>query len=203
MITIRFFLILALILCREGAGYAQSASNYGKNPVVKIATGQGDIYCEIFLDRAPVTAGNFMEYVNRGLYKDACFYRVVTPDNQPTSKIKIEVIQGGLDHCTTKKPLPPIRHESTQATGIKHLNGTLSMARNEPGTANAEFFICIINQPELDYGGRRNPDGQGFAAFGRVVKGMNTVRKIQLLPSTNQMLNISVRIKEIKVVKEY
>ena len=121
-------------------------------------------------------------------------------DNQPHNNIKIEVIQGGLDNCTSTQPMPPIAHEPTNTTGVYHLDGTLSMARNEPGTASSEFFICIGDQPELDYGGRRHEDGQGFAAFGRVVKGMDVVRKIQSLPNTNQMLDQVVRINQVTII---
>jgi peptidyl-prolyl cis-trans isomerase A (cyclophilin A) len=94
--------------------------------------------------------------------------------------------------------LPTILHETTDKTGIRHLNGTLSMARLEPGTASSEIFICINDQPELDFGGKRNPDGQGFAAFGKVISGMDVVRKIQLLPETNQILDKVVKVNSIQ-----
>ncbi len=90
--------------------------------------------------------------------------------------------------------LPRIVHETTDVTGIAHLDGTLSMARAAVGTASSEFFICIGDQPELDYGGRRNADGQGFAAFGRVVEGMEVVRTIQSGAVRGQMLEEPVRI---------
>jgi peptidyl-prolyl cis-trans isomerase A (cyclophilin A) len=79
--------------------------------------------------------------------------------------------------------LPPIQQETTAQTGLKHLDGTISMARLEPGSATSEFFICVGDQPELDFGGKRYADGQGFAAFGRVTQGMEVVRAIQALPS--------------------
>ena len=94
--------------------------------------------------------------------------------------------------------LPPIEHEITEKTGIIHENGTISMARLEPGTASSEFFICINDQPELDFGGRRNPDGQGFAAFGKVTSGMNVVKKIQVMPVNGQLLEKIVKIISIK-----
>ncbi|HET53584.1 MAG TPA: peptidylprolyl isomerase, partial [Ignavibacteria bacterium] len=127
-------------------------------------------------------------------FKNAGFYRTVRKNNQPNNNFKIEVIQGGLFSDEEIKKHPGIRHETTQETGIKHLDGTISMARNEPGTASTEFFICIGNQPELDFGGKRNADGQGFAAFGKVIKGMDVVRKIQQLPDENQYLKEPVRI---------
>jgi len=91
--------------------------------------------------------------------------------------VKIDVIQGGI--TDKKKFLRPIRHEPTNRTGLRHRNGTISIARDKPGTGTAgAFFICIGAQPELDFGGRRNPDRQGFAAFGQVVRGMEVVHAI-------------------------
>lgn len=171
----------------------------GERPRVLLATTLGDIVVEIFIDRAPVTAANFLEYVDRGLYEGATFYRVVTPDNQGDAAIKIEVIQGGLGiEGNHPRALPPIRHETTEETGIEHTDGTLSMARDEPGSASSEIFITLGAQPELDYGGRRNPDGEGFAAFGRVVDGMDVVRRIQARPEEGQMLREPVPIETVR-----
>jgi peptidyl-prolyl cis-trans isomerase A (cyclophilin A) len=126
-----------------------------------------------------------------GVYNDgrAGFYRVVHPDNQPHNKIRIEVVQGGVDRETGDTSTPFIPHETTAMTGLTHRNGSLSLARMEPGTANTEFSICLGPQPELDFGGRRNPDGQGFAVFGQVRRGMNIARRIQKLPETGQYLD--------------
>jgi peptidyl-prolyl cis-trans isomerase A (cyclophilin A) len=176
----------------------------GQNTRVLITTGIGDIEAVLFVDKAPVTANNFLKYVDEGKYNsDACFYRVVRNDNQPGKKIKIEVIQGGFyqDSLIEKYEFAPIRHESTGETGILHTDGVLSMARMEPGSASSEFFICIGNQPELDFGGQRNPDGQGFAAFGKVIKGMEIVRKIQQMKDIDQFLPEPVKIKSISRVK--
>jgi peptidyl-prolyl cis-trans isomerase A (cyclophilin A) len=167
------------------------------NPVVLIKTELGDITVEIFEKSAPVTASNFLRYVDDGRFKESCFYRVVRMDNQPKTKIKIEVIQGGLRFTHRENILPSIEHETTQETGIIHLDGMLSMARGKPGTAASEFFICVGDQPELDFGGKRNPDGQGFAAFGKVVKGMDVVTKIHVLPTDGQMLISRVAIHDI------
>jgi peptidyl-prolyl cis-trans isomerase A (cyclophilin A) len=172
--------------------------NKNNSQHVLISTQQGDIEAEIFLDKAPVTAANFLKYVDAGKYNTgiACFYRVVRMDNQEGKKIKIEVIQGGFyeDSLVEKFQFTPIRHETTKETGILHKDGVLSMARNEPGTASSEFFICIGDQPELDAGGKRNPDNQGFAAFGKVTKGMDIVKKIQLLEDKEQYLEKPVKI---------
>lgn len=169
-----------------------------KYPEVIMETPLGDIVIEIYTDKAPVTAANFLKYVDQERFKEAVFYRVVTPDNQPVNDVKIEVVQGGLFDDNHPNALPCIKHETTKDTGVKHLDGTISMARNEPGTASSEFFICIGNQPELDYGGKRNPDGQGFAAFGKVIKGMDIVRKIQMQSSQEQMLVKKIPITQMK-----
>ena len=158
----------------------------------------GPIQLELYPDRAPITVSNFLMYVDENRYKDFHFYRVVHMENQPDNDVKIEVIQGGLGFDKHPMELPTIAHETTDKTGLRQLNGTLSMARMEPGTASSEIFICINDQPELDFGGKRNPDGQGFAAFGKVISGMDVVRKIQLLPETNQILDKVVKVNSIQ-----
>ena len=167
-------------------------------------TDKGNLKIQLDSKRAPVTCENFMKYVDEKKYEGAVFYRVVRLDNQPDKKVKIEVIQGGVKDDTTKN-LPPIFHETTKITNLKHLDGTLSMARNGPGTASSEFFICINNQPELDFGGKRNPDGQGFAAFGQVISGMDVVRKIQVgdtgSGNASQTLKEPVKIIRISRIK--
>lgn len=171
------------------------------NPRVEITTELGAMILEIYLNKAPLTAANFMRYVNEERFAGAVFYRVVHAFNQPDKNVKIEVIQGGLKADDHPQALPAIEHESTARTGILHEDGTLSMARNEPGTASSEFFICIGRQSELDFGGRRNPDGQGFAAFGKVTAGMEIVRKIQMLPERGQYLIKPVRILAVKTLE--
>ena len=165
---------------------------------ISMGTELGSIQMELYPDRAPITVSNFLRYVDENRYEDFHFYRVVHMENQPDNDVKIEVIQGGLGFDKHPMELPTIVHETTDKTGIRHLNGTLSMARMEPGTASSEIFICINDQPELDYSGKRNPDDQGFAAFGKVISGMDVVRKIQLLPETNQMLDKVVKVNSIQ-----
>ncbi len=168
-----------------------------QNPIVRISTDYGKIDIELYVDKAPITATNFLHYVDAGKYNEnACFYRVVRMDNQPDSQVKIEVVQGGFfeDSLIEKYQFPPIKHETTKETGILHKDGVISMARMEPGTASSEFFICIGDQPSLDFIGNRNPDLQGFAAFGKVVKGMKVVRKIQLQKDKDQYLIQPVKI---------
>lgn len=177
-----------------------------RNPGVIIVTDLGNIEAEVYSDEAPFTAANFLRYVDSGKYNNnlACFYRVVRLDNQPDKKITIEVIQGGFgqDSLIEKYQFPPIIHETTQKTGILHKDGVLSMARYGPGTASSEFFICVGDQPQLDFDGGRNPDKQGFAAFGKVVKGMDIVRKIQSLKDNDQYLVKPVKIIGITRIKE-
>lgn len=168
-------------------------------PRVKMETPLGTIVVELDADKAPITAGNFLRYVDENRFSTARFYRVVRLDNQPQNAVKIEVVQGGLGFEPDLKRLPEITHETTETTGLRHRDGTISMARGAPGTASSEFFICIGDQPELDFGGKRNPDGQGFAAFGRVVEGMDVVRKIHGQAESNQMLvePVIVRIERV------
>ena len=144
--------------------------------LVMLTTALGAIEVAVDLAHAPISAGDFLKYVDRRLFDGSAFYRTVRPDND-INPVKIDVIQGGL--MDDKKLLPPIPHEPTSKTGLHHLDGTISTARDKPGTGSAgAFFICIGDQPELDFGGRRNPDRQGFAAFGRVIHGMDVVRAI-------------------------
>jgi peptidyl-prolyl cis-trans isomerase A (cyclophilin A) len=161
----------------------------------RIETAAGEIRIRVYPQKAPLTVANFLRYVEAGLYDGTTFFRVVTPGNQPGNQFKIEVIQGG--DVDEKKCFPPIALETTKITGLRHEDGTVSMARAGPDTATCNFFICIGAQPELDFNGRRNPDGRGFAAFGRVVAGMDVVRKIQNLEQENQYLKKPVAIRAI------
>ena len=171
-------------------------------PMVLIRTELGDISVEINQEQAQVTAGNFLAHVEQGDYTNSIFYRVVRLDNQAQNMVKIEVIQGGLFDDEVLDTITPIRHESTQETGILHSDGVISMARMDPGSASTEFFICIGDQPSLDYGGKRNPDGQGFAAFGKVIKGMDVVRAIQAQADEGQYLKEQVKILKISLITE-
>lgn len=167
---------------------------------VLIKTSEGDIKVKLEGKKAPATVANFLKYVDEQLYDEGSFYRVVRIDNQQASPIKIQVIQGGKSD-NKKKSYPPIDIETTQKTGLKHKHGTISMARGGPNTATSEFFICIEDdQPQLDFGGKRNPDGQGFAAFGKVVKGMDVVKKIQQ-GKTTMMSGLNQPQKLIEPVK--
>jgi peptidyl-prolyl cis-trans isomerase A (cyclophilin A) len=189
--------ILLLAVGVTAAAQAQAQTQTEPPVLVSIATELGTIEVEVDRARAPVTAANFLRYVDAGLYDGGRFHRTVTMDNQPDNEVRIEVIQGSIDPARAKEELPPIPLERTHRTGLSHRDGVVSMARSEPDTATSDFFICIGDQPSLDFGGARNPDGQGFAAFGRVVKGMEVVRKIQSAPAEAQRLAPPVAILRI------
>src|SRR5438876_3030782 len=161
---------------------------------VLIETEKGNIEVELDAAKAPATVANFLRYVDGKFYDGGRFHRTVTPGNQPNNKVKIEVIQAGIDPAKAKDEFKPIKLERTRDTKLTHKDGTISMARDGPDTATGDFFICIGAQPELDFGGKRNPDGQGFAAFGHVVKGMDVVKKIQSAPAEGQRLTPPVTI---------
>lgn len=150
------------------------------NVTIVISTSEGDIEIELFMEQAPITAGNFLKLVEGEHLDGGSFYRVVTYEND-NGNPKIEVIQGGLGDAASA--FEPIDHETTEQTEILHKDGVISMARGDVGTASSEFFICIGDQPGLDHGNSRNADLQGFAAFGKVVKGMDVVRRINGLPA--------------------
>jgi peptidyl-prolyl cis-trans isomerase A (cyclophilin A) len=161
---------------------------------VRIATALGDIIVAVDSAHAPNTAANFLRYVDQKFYDSGEFHRTVTRGNQPHNEIKIEVVQAGINPAQQGHEFAPIPLERTSQTGLRHRAGVISMARDGPDSATSDFFICVTGQPSLDFGGKRNPDGQGFAAFGRVVKGMDTVRRIQRSKADGQNLTPPVKI---------
>jgi len=172
-------------------GQAQEAHH---EPNIVIETSDGAIHVELFQSKAPATVANFLRYVEAGAYSHGSFHRTVRANNQPTDQIRIDVIQANDNNDFQKHEFAPIRLETTKTTGLHHLNGTLSMARDTPDSATASFFICIGEQPSLDFGGKRNPDGQGFGAFGRVTDGMKVVRAIQQAKAEAQLLQPPIEI---------
>jgi peptidyl-prolyl cis-trans isomerase A (cyclophilin A) len=158
-------------------GVAGCSTKY-EQPRIEIQTKFGDIEVELYPGKAPKTVAAILSYVKAGYYKNSSFYRVLNRDNQPSNAGKAELIQGGLYRSKSTPSVKGIPHETTQQTGILHKDGVVSLARLEPGTATIEFFICIGDQPGFDYGGENNADKQGYAAFGKVVKGMDIVRRI-------------------------
>jgi peptidyl-prolyl cis-trans isomerase A (cyclophilin A) len=161
---------------------------------ITIETSLGTIEAQLDSAHAPVTVTNFLRYLDAHMLDSGAFFRSVRLDNQPDNAVKIEVIQSRAGASARGKEFPPIPLERTNATGLLHHDGVLSMARSGPNTATDQFFITIGEQPELDFGGKRNADGQGFAAFGKVTKGMDVVRKIQAGAVTAQNLVTPVTI---------
>jgi len=147
--------------------------------LVVFETDLGRITMEVDVAHAPVTGANFLKYVDGKFYDGGAINRAVRPDNTTRHDVEIQVIQFQIDPARRRDQFPPIAMERTSVTGLKHLNGAISMARSGPDTATASFSIVIGDQPEMDFGGKRNADGQGFAVFGRVVDGMDVVKKIQ------------------------
>ena len=172
-----------------------------KEPTVKIETNFGDIIVELYPEKAPKTVAAFLSYVDSGYYKNGSFYRVLKAADQPSSSFKSDLIQGGIWQTKNKMQikLPGIPHETTKQTGLLHKDGTISMARLAPGTASTEFFIVIGDQPAYDYGGDANSDGQGFAAFGRVIDGMDVVKQIHEQPDNET--NFTPVIKIIDIIR--
>ena len=184
---IKYIILFEIILTFFSSA---TISQEAKKTNVALKTSQGDIIIELYSDKAPITANNFLRHLDEGFYDGSSFYRTVTIENDNGSP-KIEVIQGGIGDRI--KPFSAIKHESTDITGLSHIDGTISMSRYEVDTATSDFFICIGDHKGLDFGGTRNKDGLGFSAFGRVISGMDVVRKINLLPSEKKTENIYVQ----------
>jgi N-acyl-D-amino-acid deacylase len=170
---------------RPGVGAAGRASRTPdpQETIVVFETEMGTIELAVDGAHAPITAANFLRYVDGGLFDGGTVNRAVRPDNTVRHDVEIQVIQFQVDEARSRQELPPIPLERTSVTGLKHVDGAISMARGGPDTATGLFSIVIGDQPEMDFGGRRNPDGQGFAAFGRVVRGMAVVKAIQASPT--------------------
>jgi peptidyl-prolyl cis-trans isomerase A (cyclophilin A) len=179
--------------------FASCSPEY-KNPHVVIETKFGEIELELYPGQAPKSVEAFLKNIDSGFYENSSFYRVLSRDNQPSDAEKTELIQGGIWRAKNRKDVnrPGIPHETTEQTKILHKDGVISFARLEPGTATTEFFICIDDQPSLDYGSNSNPDKQGYAAFGKVVKGMAVVRRIHTKNADEQSFDPPVDIFRIK-----
>ncbi|KGU77536.1 peptidylprolyl isomerase [Burkholderia pseudomallei] len=165
-------LLLALgsaALLATAPAFAQSAATH---PVVQLKTTQGDIRVELYPEKAPKTVANFLDYVKAGQYNGTIFHRV----------IKGFMIQGGgyktnFDEKPIRAPIP-----LESKNGLKNATGTIAMARtSDPNSATAQFFINTVDNAGLDY---PNPDGNGYAVFGKVVSGLDVVKKIEATPTT-------------------
>lgn len=146
---------------------------------VALNTGQGVIVLDLNVGKAPITAKNFLRYVDLRRFDRGDFYRASRAQGAPQTGI----VQGGPRNDPAGR-LKPIAHESTTQTGLSHKDGTISMARLAPGTATADFFICVGDQTYLDADPTAKGDNLGFAAFGQVVDGMDIVHTILALPTS-------------------
>jgi len=187
----RIAAVAALVVCALSLLCAQAGAQTVR---VRVDTALGAFEVEIDPVRAPITVANFLKYVDGGFYDGGRVHRSARLETQAARPVKIEVIQAGIDSARRSDGFPAIPLERTSMTGIIHKDGTISMARSGPDTAVSDFFICIGDQPSLDFGGTRNPDGQGFAAFGRVVSGMDVVRAIQKAPADGENLTPPIAI---------
>jgi peptidyl-prolyl cis-trans isomerase A (cyclophilin A) len=183
---------------------AQTPPSRAGEVLVRIETAFGDIDLSIDTVNAPVTSANFLKYVDGGFYEGGRFHRATRSDNYtpaPPNRPLLEIIQGGIDPSKRADGFPPIPLERTSKTGLKHVVGAVSMARGSADSATSDFFILLNDQPSLDHGGMRFDDGQGAAAFGRVVAGLDVVRKIQQQPVKEQSLDPPVPILRIRRIR--
>jgi len=171
----------------------------GRDLLIRVETGLGNIDIAVDTVHAPITSANFLRYVDDKYYDGGQFHRATRPDNyvpQLPERPPMQIIQARINPA--RRSFPPIPLERTTATGLKHVSGTVSMARGEAAdSATSDFFICVDDEPSLDFGSKRYADGQGFAAFGRVVKGMEVVRRIQHQPVKMQALDPPITIVRI------
>jgi peptidyl-prolyl cis-trans isomerase A (cyclophilin A) len=175
-----------------------------ESAAVRVDTTLGAFTIVVEPSAAPRTVANFLAYVDGGFYEKGRFHRATRADNYIVSlpnRPLLEVVQAGIDPAKKPNAFPPIPLERTSVTGLKHVVGTVSMARGAGAdTATSDFFILLNDQPSLDYGGKRFDDEQGAAAFGRVVSGMDVVRKIQEQPTKGQSLEPPITIISAKRV---
>jgi peptidyl-prolyl cis-trans isomerase A (cyclophilin A) len=165
------------LIAAGGALAAWPALGQTALPRVRLSAALGDIDLELAVDRAPITANNFLAYVDQKRLDGSSFYRAMKLVAEPLDGL----VQGGLQG-NPAKVLPAIAHEPTTKTGLSHKDGTISLARFAPGTATCDFFICVGDVTSLDADPSQSGDNQGFAAFGHVVAGMDVVKKILTSP---------------------
>jgi peptidyl-prolyl cis-trans isomerase A (cyclophilin A) len=202
-------MVLMLLLALLNAAATAAGDNVAKHdacpagsrdPHVRLKTDLGEIDIQLFMERAPITVCNFLRYVEEGRYDGGRFFRTVRPDNQRNAPVKIAVVQADIREEAAER-FAPIPIERTTATGLHHVDGTVSMARGSLDSATSSFFVSIGPQPELDFGGKRAPDEQGFAAFARVVCGMDVVRRIWRQPASGEQLREPVAIASARLIE--
>jgi len=187
--------ILTTAVLGLGLASAGCATTTGPEPVlIEITTDAGVMVVDVDVEHAPISACNFIQYVSTGKYDDGSVFRTVvaaTNDNPNP----IDVIQAATPAGSDDPGYGPIMLERTRDTGLRHVAGAISLARDGPDTATSSFFIVTQDTPSLDYGGLRNPDGQGFAVFGKLAKGLEIARRIQAMPAdVDEQLTPPVRI---------
>ena len=169
-----------------------------KNLVFETSLGQFVI--ELNHEAAPITSAYFLAHAESRAFDGASFFRIVAEDNASLrATVPIEVIQGGLREADPQN-IAPIRHEPTRETGLRHKQWTVSAARFDPGRTYGSFFICMRDEPALDHGGARHPDGLGFAAFGQVSEGREVVTGLFQRREKDEMLSRPIPI--IRVIAQ-
>jgi peptidyl-prolyl cis-trans isomerase A (cyclophilin A) len=201
----RRVLAIAVLMGLASSIQAQSPAAWPgpEPPRVRVETTLGGFTLALEPGRAPITVANFLKYVDGGFYENGRVHRATRVDNYVVNlpnRPLLECIQAGINPDKKAQALPPIPLERTSVTGLKHVAGTVSMARGGPDSATSDFFILLNDQPSLDYGGKRFDDEQGAAAFGHVVSGMDVVRKIQQQPTKGQSLEPPIIISSAKRV---
>lgn len=194
-------LLLAVLSVLTPTDVAATAPAAQATPVVVVLeTEAGAITIEVDTAHAPITSANFLKYVDAGLYDGSRFFRTVRPDTETRKDVPIDVIVADLDPARAGERFPPIPLERTSVTGLKNVDGAVTMGRlRDPDSARTEFFICIGDQPLLDFGGKRNADGQGFAVFGKVIAGMDVVNKIWMSPADEKQRLIT----PVKIIRAH
>lgn len=179
-------MMAAAVLAFLGLTACATTTSAEDSPRVVIETDAGRMVVELDLARAPLSTCNFLSYVTDGDYDGGRFFRTVVRATNIANPHPIDVIQAATPRGADDDQRPPVTLERTRDTGLSHVAGTISMARDGPDTATSSFFIVTHDTPALDFGGGRNPDGQGFAAFGRVVEGLDVARRIQMSPADGE-----------------
>lgn len=168
----------------------------------KFETEFGAFVIELSMQKAPVTANYFREIIESGAFTGSSIFRVVGGDNAAIrAENPIKVVQGGLKD-TDPQPVPPVRHEPTSETGLSHQKWAVSTARFGPGETYGSFFICMRDEPELNFGGHRHPDGLGFAVFGNIVSGFDAVQALYDQREKDEFLNIPIPIHACRMVDD-
>ncbi|TCR65318.1 peptidylprolyl isomerase [Bosea sp. BK604] len=168
-------------------------------PEVRVETECGGFTIRVNTDKAPVSSATFLAHVRGGHLDGSSVFRILNERNQPDDLHKVSTVQWGwYEQKDNTLPFerPPI--EPTSVTGLRHVRGTMSMARRGTGTPGSEYFIILRDEPELDFGGRRNPDGQGFSAFARVIEGFDTLERLHARGEDGQFVKRPIPVLSVR-----